>query len=485
MATAEHHAFLKSLQGHPEPVVSALWRVRKASSPLELLDAERAVHDALRAQADELVGAAILARVRDDAFVQQARIELQALSREHGVALNSRGWRPTTVHLMGGRVVKLETLLLTPATPREPALRRARGSRGPSGSGVYPALAKLGISERATPALREAVAHQVAASSSIDAARVALARQGVQVDHKAALRYAYAFAKTAIDARDHAFAAQVAIPPSIDGIAGRNLVVSLDGGRVRLKEVDAARAPGDRTFEANWREPKILTIYVLDERGRRDPKVKAVIDGTLGNANQVAALLVGHLRLLGSQHAAQVRFIADGGSWIWTRTESIRKGAGISADRWVEQLDLFHAVEYLGRLIQPLGPEEIDRRAWLAEAKANLLHADVDEVLTAIRALPKDRELKIAAAEDYLTGHRTCLMLVFCRSDGQPLGSGGVESAVRRVINLRLKGNGVFWLREHAEFIIHLRGHVVTGRWRELVERTLVHPTWKPNQIAA
>ena len=33
---------------------------------------------------------------------------------------------------------------------------------------------------------------------------------------------------------------------------------------------------------------------------------------------------------------------------------------------------------------------------------------------------------------------------------GLPLGSGAVESAIRRVINLRLKGNGMFWTVENA-----------------------------------
>ncbi|WP_373649434.1 hypothetical protein [Schlesneria sp. DSM 10557] len=32
-----------------------------------------------------------------------------------------------------------------------------------------------------------------------------------------------------------------------------------------------------------------------------------------------------------------------------------------------------------------------------------------------------------------------------------PIGSGAIESAVRRVINLRVKSNAVYWLRENAE----------------------------------
>ena len=40
-----------------------------------------------------------------------------------------------------------------------------------------------------------------------------------------------------------------------------------------------------------------------------------------------------------------------------------------------------------------------------------------------------------------------------------PTGSGTVGSAIRRVINLRIKGLGLFWKREHAENILFLRNY--------------------------
>ena len=55
---------------------------------------------------------------------------------------------------------------------------------------------------------------------------------------------------------------------------------------------------------------------------------------------------------------------------------------------------------------------------------------------------------------------------------GRPAGSGAVESAMRRVINLRLKGNGIYWREENAEAMLVLRAAVLTGRWEETMERT-------------
>ena len=48
---------------------------------------------------------------------------------------------------------------------------------------------------------------------------------------------------------------------------------------------------------------------------------------------------------------------------------------------------------------------------------------------------------------------------------GHPIGSGTVESAIRRVINMKLKSNGIFWLQNNCERMLYLRCQFLTGRW--------------------
>ncbi|MBY0228025.1 MAG: hypothetical protein K2W96_01965 [Gemmataceae bacterium] len=50
-------------------------------------------------------------------------------------------------------------------------------------------------------------------------------------------------------------------------------------------------------------------------------------------------------------------------------------------------------------------------------------------------------------------------------------GSGAIGSAVRRVVNQRLKGNGLMWLEENAEGMLALRAAALTDRWEEAMER--------------
>lgn len=54
-----------------------------------------------------------------------------------------------------------------------------------------------------------------------------------------------------------------------------------------------------------------------------------------------------------------------------------------------------------------------------------------------------------------------------------PSGSGCVQSAIRRVINMRLKSPGIFWKRKTAEIMLFLRSTLLCGRWDIMFENLL------------
>jgi hypothetical protein len=70
---------------------------------------------------------------------------------------------------------------------------------------------------------------------------------------------------------------------------------------------------------------------------------------------------------------------------------------------------------------------------------------------------------------NYLRRHGEAgrLSYVSFRRQGLPLGSGAIESSIRRVINLRLKSNAIFWRQENAEIMLQVRAQVMTDRWDE------------------
>jgi hypothetical protein len=64
-----------------------------------------------------------------------------------------------------------------------------------------------------------------------------------------------------------------------------------------------------------------------------------------------------------------------------------------------------------------------------------------------------------------------------------PIGSGAVESLIRQAVNLRMKGNSKFWLKENAETILHARCQWIAGSWNKFCDSILTALV-KPIQIA-
>jgi len=67
------------------------------------------------------------------------------------------------------------------------------------------------------------------------------------------------------------------------------------------------------------------------------------------------------------------------------------------------------------------------------------------------------------------------------RRNQMPIGSGAIERAIKRIINLRVKSNSTYWLRENAETMIRLRAWLKAGRAEELFRQT----TYGTGDIAA
>lgn len=303
------------------------------------------------------------------------------------------------------------------------------------------------------------------------------------IDHKAALRLTYLVTDDALRARGQAMRA---LKEGVDDgpFAGQRVVAAVDGGRVNIRKRVAGRPRkgGRKRFETEWREPKILTLYVIDEDGKRDRKVPTVIDGTLGDADAVFELLRFHLLRMGAHQAKSVVFVADGAKWIWRRTDALRQALHLLEDRFQEIVDYFHVVERLGELskTQTRWGEAL-RLEWLHEQKRRLKAGDIEAIEDVVRVIGTRKDADMETESEYWSRNRERLRYAAYREQNWPIGSGAVESAVRRVINLRMKGASITWTEEHAEGVIHLRAHAKSGRWDELEGNVLEITGWRPS----
>ena len=79
------------------------------------------------------------------------------------------------------------------------------------------------------------------------------------------------------------------------------------------------------------------------------------------------------------------------------------------------------------------------------------------------------RSKAIKRALGYLETHAHRMRYVTLEARKLPIGSGQVESAVRRVVNLRFKAPGSFWTESTVSGLMHLRAAFKAGRWDEIM----------------
>lgn len=260
-------------------------------------------------------------------------------------------------------------------------------------------------------------------------------------------------------------------------VSERRIVVSLDGGRVRLREPKKGRTKkGHKKFSARWREPRLLIIYAVDEEGRMVQDFAPMIDGTLASCDHLFAMLQAYLLCLKITDASRVLFVADSATWIWKRIPKLIEALGLKREQVQELIDFWHAVEYLGKLAESAKLRGKERQQWLRVNKKRLLRGEIGSVVDALKSLVGSRRTKEQTTWlNYFVTHG----LVHRRMDDSiskrhqmPIDSGAIESAIRRVINLRVKSNSTYWLKENAETMIRLRAWLKAGRAEELFQQT-------------
>jgi hypothetical protein len=350
--------------------------------------------------------------------------------------------------------------------------------RGREGAGLYPELAALGIIEGSSPALVSLVGRQCALLPSYQVARRELAARGTALGIKVVHRIARQLGAAVLTSRTRDLLRwrAGALPPGSE-LVGRRVAAMVDGGRTRLRTViRKQKGKGKskkqrRRYQAEWREPKLLIIFEMDEHGRMKKTTRPWLDGTFAGPDEAMELLAFHLHRLGATQAEVVVFVADGAPWVWDRLDWVERRVGLTAGRAVRVLDWCHAGHNLSLALEALGLPEDERQQQYKELRYCLregwwgLVVNTLERLGTAAGSPKGLEQPLG----YLSKHGEAGHLDYkrLRRRGLPQGSGAIESAIRRVINLRLKGPGLMWHEENAEGALALRAAAVSERWEE------------------
>jgi len=347
---------------------------------------------------------------------------------------------------------------------------------------LYPELGVLGIHQGQTAALVSVVARQSALLPSFEHAQRELQSRGLNLPLKEVHRIASQLGAQVLTRRKRDLmdyrAGRV---PQGEELKGKRVACCIDAGKSRLRRVTrkqkgkGANKKQKRRYRADWRDVKLLIIYLIDEHGEKVSAGKPWIDGTFAGPDEAMELLAFHLHRLGASLAEVVVFLADGAPWIWERLPWVVRRVGLRPGTWECVLDFWHAAQHVGQALTHLPVPDAERRKVYRKLRKWLRGGKGWEMTQELRRLGEQQGVLPALEGDlaYLEKHEDHCHLDYARYQrrGLPIGSGAVESAIRRVINLRIKGPGLMWKEANAEGMVLLRAAALSGRWEELLEK--------------
>ncbi len=228
--------------------------------------------------------------------------------------------------------------------------------------------------------------------------------------------------------------------------------IGLDGGMAYL------RGEG-------WKEFKVGAVY--------DVEVRPELDRDTGEwENQPHGVHLAYRAVLGSPEefgpafwalaverrvpqAAELSVTADGAEWIWNLAEDYFPES-------MQIVDWYHATEHVAQAAAALYPdEEAAAHAW-NQARRQDLYLGAIHTITA----PLE-QAGLSGSAHYFHTHQRRMQYQTFHEQGYPIGSGSVESAIKRFKH-RLTGSGMRWSRPGAERMLVLRAAVMTGNFDEL-----------------
>ena len=456
----------KELQKEVEKLVQLATETPGLKNGKEFADDERDVYRHTDGLGDLIIARRLQAAEGLHKTREAARRLLKSSSRGR---IKDQGLRDVKIMTMRGG----EITIRTPYFSRNCDVHKARGS--------YPVLTLLGVHgfrRYYTPGLANQVVLLTTAMGSIDEARKWLAESGVHLCVETIQTITYQYAQRVRTAQT------AGVIGFNETVTGRRVVIAVDGGRIRVRTKKRGRKSkkGRTCYHGDWREPKLLMIYVIDEFGRMDRHWTPVIDGLLKlngeGADAIFSLLKRYLNRLNIREADTIHFVGDGAHWIWRRAGPLLKGLGLRAGQVHEAVDFYHAVEHLSKIAElRRGWNTKQRRKWITTQRNRLFKGKVDEVITSIDDLCRGRLSKALRTErDYFHRNVDRMRYQTLRRKRLPIGSGAIESAIRRVVNLRLKGAGIFWYEESANAMLLLRSYYKAGRAQLLQNLALSVP---------
>jgi hypothetical protein len=375
------------------------------------------------------------------------------------MALKYKEYRTITVRLYNGQRIKVKTPYFSKAKGKGRKRKKKKGNKG-----AHLGLVVLGFIGRSSSWFVSEVVKMALLCPSFAVAKEVLSGRGIELDVKTVRRLCRELGIIGLSGRG-----QISLAGG-EKIAGHTLVIGIDGGRLRERiEKEGPKKKGEKGpgYSGEWKEPKLFTIYLMNEKGEVVKEFDPLHDATMAGKNGLFAMLEQYLLVLDWPAVSRIVFCGDGAKWIWLGVEALCKKFGFEPGRTYQVIDYTHAKQNLRELIALISDDPKQQSSLYGQWKELLWLGNIEALKQAIGQTARGERKKEALTkwENYFHHNQQRMQYQQFKAKGICCGSGCVESAIRRVINLRLKAAGTFWKCDMAEYFLFLRSQLISGRW--------------------
>lgn len=328
----------------------------------------------------------------------------------------------------------------------------------------------------------------------------------------------------AVGAQAERFLDQLPLPPTQE--EGALLVVTADGKGVPLVQADAQKVPAfdQKERPGNRRMATLGCVYTVDRLVRSPEQIVAALfrddavpqplerpaacfqhyracfaepgvagDPTVPSAYPAWAWLAQEVERRHRTGQPLVRLM-DGQPSLWEAADvcldafvAARQAAG-QALQVVDVLDIIHVSGYVWKAAKALYSHKEHQEAFVQERLLRILRGEVAGVVSGLRRMASQRNLKgealkaVTTACRYFANNAQRMRYDEYLQAGYPIASGVIEGACRHIIKDRMEQGGMRWTLAGAQAMLNVRAVWASSeleafsRWRQAEEAKRVHP---------
>lgn len=379
--------------------------------------------------------------------------------------------RKTKVSLQLKTGKKIEILSYYALKSNEQRKRKSK-RRGPNGKGKHLILDYWGAIDKGSPSYYSNVSMLSVICPSYEVALEVLRNQGVKAEYKRVRSLSTRVGNKCFNQRT------TIARESDESVAGKRVIISIDGGKTRTREVSDDKLPSKKAkgkrekFSTPWREPKMFVIHTLGADGKIVKRDRPIYDAMIDKPDKFFSLLFCYLKQLEIEKANEVIFISDGATWIWNRANDLFKNLKVDPSKVTFAVDYYHALQHIHSILRVFNPKQLseeEKQHYLKMFKEDLYHGRIGSLVEKAITLAQGRK-RVLDEVKYFQNHINRMNYSLLREKNLPCGSGIIESAIRRIINLRFKSPSSFWNRRNVEKLIFLRSVFLSKRWSIMID---------------